>query len=190
MKRLSVTRVSAALFAIVVLPGCEVTPDPADDQGPQITMTSIVRGSTEVFESSDPEAVVYEAPVCPNGTAILGTVHDVPGFPIEVLISGADRSGVKWLRLSADGGVLSAPDPASVRVYTRTVAGNEISVAEVYYPDDEPETPRAFSVTVNPEPGSGIVKLEGGARDYNDNVQYTLLINVGTLEDLCETFAP
>jgi len=120
---------------------------------------------------------------------LVGTFWEISSFPVRIIISGADSSGIAWLRLSAAHGVLSAPDPATTSLSSITVGGTEYSVAQTYYPADDPRTPRVISVNVTPNPGSAVVDLEGGARDYSGNTQYTFVMHVGTNQGLCERFA-
>ena len=177
--------VCAVFVSVGLLSGCSVMPVATDTEGPEITMSQVSRGEVVVFESTGGSVTVPAPDVCPGGTLLLGWVHQVDQFPVEVLISAADRSGIKWLRLNTADGVLSSPDPATVSITTRTVGGTEYSIAQRYYPDSDPRSAQLFTVKVEPRPGGNIASIEGGAMDFNDNQTYTFVIPLGTSEALC-----
>ena len=179
---------TATLFIGGLLTGCSVMPVASDTDGPNIRLTQISRGEVIVFDSTDGSVTVPAPDVCPSGTLLLGWVHQVDQFPVEVLISATDRSGVKWLRLNSADGILSSPDPATVSITTRSVGGTEYYIAQQYYPDTDPRSARFFKVRVEPRPGNSIASIEGGAMDFNDNQTYTFVIPMGTNEALCEEF--
>ncbi len=181
-------RILGLILMAGALTSCETTPDPADTTGPTITLSQVSPGEVEVFESTDPEVVIDSPEPCSDGRLLIGTFRQVSGFPIDVLVTGADDSGVEWLRLNARKGVLSSADPPSVSVTTVTVSGVEVGRARADYSASDPRTARLFTVTVTPRPGETIVELEGGAADFNGNDVYTFTTQVGTNEALCEAF--
>lgn len=174
------------LALTLLTPACEVTPDPADERAPTITLQEIARTRYTVFESTDPGAA-FEEVVCSDDRALWGTFYEVESFPIQVAVTGADGDGIEWLRLVAEGAVITDAGP-EVTVSRLTAGGIESLSARQSWAGQPPVTTRFFSVSVAPEPGESTVRLEGGGRDFSGNTTYTLLIHVGTNEGLCEAF--
>lgn len=172
----------------VLLGGCSVTPDPGERTGPTVTMSEVRRGAVPVMASTDDEVPIQAPDPCPDGTLLIGSFWQVESFPIEILVSGSDSSGIEWLRVATDNGILSAQDPATVTISTVPASGVDYQVARADYPADDPRSPRLFRVTVSPRDGAAVVDLEAGAADFSGNTSYTWLTHTGDNDALCERF--
>ena len=177
-----------AILSLMVISGCETMPVEGDSEHPTITISQVSRGEiTPILSSADDH--VFESPdLCPGNRQIIGTVWQVDGFPVELLVSAADPSGILWLRVNSEAGQFIAPPDSSVRVGSRSIAGTDISFARRDYPEDDPRSPAVYSVTLNPKAGESVVDIEGGASDMPGNDGYTLVLSIGTNQALCEAF--
>lgn len=169
---------------------CTVSPREGDPEGPTITISQMTRGDVTAILSTDP-SMVFDAPdVCPSGIVIVGTAWQVDGWPVQLLVSASDRDGVRWLRVNSERGQLRNAEPATTEIRSLSVAGRDFSQSWGDYAGDAPTTPRLYSVSLEPKPGESVVDIEGGAEDFLGNDVYTLVLDIGTHEALCERFAP
>lgn len=178
------------LLTCIFIAACTVTPREGDVEGPTISISQLSRGEVTPIFGTDPSRI-YESPdPCPNGVTIVGTVWQIDRWPLQLLVSGADRDGVRWLRVNSERGRFRDPDPPTTDIRSRTVTGREFSVAWGDYAAETPTTPRVYTVWLEPEAGETVVDIEGGAADYLGNDVYTLVLDIGTHEALCQRFAP
>jgi hypothetical protein len=168
------------VVAVALLAGCETTPVDDDTEHPVITISEVTRGGIETLTSTDEDAVFRSPEPCPDGVQLVGTLWQVDGFPIELLVSASDPSGIEWLRVNSKAAEFSAPSDSAVRVGTRTVAGTEVRFARRDYPADDPRSPAVFSITVDAASDDAVVDIEGGASDSLGNDGYTFVIQAGT----------
>jgi len=173
------------LAGIALLTACAVTPDDDDSINPEITISQMKRGSIVPILKTDGSDIFDSPDVCPDGQALVGWVWQVDSWPVELLVSASDRGGIEWLRVHTTRGEFSSPEPPSV-VISRSRP--PIEAARAGYPASDPRSPRVFSVKVSPRPGETVVDIEGGASDTNGNDVYTVVMQVGTNEALCEMF--
>ncbi len=179
---------SSVVLLLVI--GCTVSPREGDTDGPTITISRMTPGQVTPILSNDP-SLVFDAPdPCPSGTVIIGTAWQIESWPVQLLVSASDRDGVRWLRIHSERGQLRDPEPASTLIRSRTVAGTELSVSWGDYAGGTPTTPRLYSVWLEPKTGEDVVDIEGGAEDFLGNDVYTLVLDIGTNQALCERFAP
>ena len=168
--------------------GCERTPVEGDAVDPVLTLSQVERGDISLVISTDGSVTIDAPDQCDDGHIIIGSVWQVDGFPVRLMVSGTDAGGVEWLRLHSQAGSFSDPDPASVRVGERTVGTTTIRYARASYPADDPRSPRFFAVTLTPDPGETIVDVEGGVSDTAGRDVYTWVVSIGTNEVLCAAF--
>ncbi len=176
------------LAGAIVVAGCETMPVADDTEHPVITISQVERGDIRPIVSTGEEFVFDSPSVCADGEQLIGTVWEVEGFPIDLLVSAADPSGIEWLRVNSEAAEFSAPSESAVRVGARTVAGTEIRFARRDYPADDPRSPAVFSITVDAPSSDTVVDIEGGASDSLGNDGYTFVIQVGTIQALCDRF--
>lgn len=182
---------SGAAFVLwgcpLVLSACRGVPEPENTEAPEINLSQVGRGVVEVFESTHPDVrATMPAVFCPGGRTLPRHAWEVAAFPIEVLVSASDPTGVEWLRLGSEGGILSAAQPSSV-ILGRG-AGGEVYSAEMTNPASERLTVRSFRVSLDLQPGAKLVLLEGEARDYGGKIHRAPAVSVGTLDALCDGF--
>lgn len=175
-------------LAVCTLSGCETMPVDGDVEHPLVTISQVDRGNVEVVMSTDDDFVIQGSALCDDGENLFGSIWEVDGFPIELLISAADPSGIDWLRIHTQTGEFTAPTDSSVRIGTRSVPGSDVRFARRDYPADDPRSPQVFSVTVDAPSDDVVVDIEGGASDPLGNDGYTLVIHFGTNQALCEQF--
>ena len=179
-----------ALLLCLAFTACTVTPREGDVEGPTITISELSRGPVTPILSNDLSHVYASPDPCPNGVTIIGTAWQIDRWPLQLLVSGADRDGVRWLRVNSERGRFRDADPASTDIRSRSVGGRDFSVVRGDYAAETPTTPRLYTVWLEPKAGEDVVDIEGGAEDFLGNDVYTLVLDIGTHEALCRRFAP
>ena len=176
------------LVFIAMLTACAVSPREGNSGNPTIAVSEIGHGETHLILSTE-SGFVYEAPdVCPSGISIIGWAWQIDRWPIQLLVSGSDLDGIRLLRVDSERGLFRDPDPSSISTRTWSVGGRAIEEVRGDFAGAEPRTPRFYTVWLEPKPGETVVDIEGGAEDYNGNDVYTIVLEIGTHDALCQRF--